>query len=84
MAKKAIMVSKPPIKSQKDSEIPVKKNYNDLSHASFDVKADAVAQDYAKKFKGEVLRWRREVDQLVILFVDGRKFYFAIPAGWLK
>ena len=53
---------------------------------TFDSKCEAICQDYAKKFNGDVLRWRIEEDQnvLVILFMDGRKFYFPIPEGWRK
>ena len=50
--------------------------------ATFEARCEAVAKDYEKQFKGNVLRWRDEGETLVILFVDGRKFYFPIPAGW--
>jgi hypothetical protein len=51
---------------------------------TFESKCLAVEQDYMIKFKGEVLRSRVEDNALVILFVDGRKFYFPIPSGWSK
>ena len=51
---------------------------------TYEAKCEAVAQDYANKFKGDVLRTRVEEDVLVILFIDGRKFYFPIPTGWRK
>ena len=62
-------------------------NFMTTQHpTTFDAKAEAICQDYAKKFHGDVLRWRIEQDQnvLVILFMDGRKFYFPIPEGWRK
>jgi len=49
---------------------------------TLDSRCEAIAQDYSRKFKASVLRWRIEGNDLIILFMDGRKFYFTMPPGW--
>ena len=49
---------------------------------TLDSKCDSIAKDYERLHKGNLLRWRIEGADLIILFMDGRKFHFPMPPGW--
>ena len=81
-------VSKPKAKPKANIQVYGNSlNFMTTQHpTTFDAMAEAICQDYAKQFHGDVLRWRLNDagDQLIIQLMDGRKFYFIIPPAWRK
>ena len=72
--------------SQVGSGLPRPATSRRTSIPSLNSKFEAVVKDYEHQFKGEVLRWRlnKGENELIILFVDGRKFHFLLPVAWIK
>jgi hypothetical protein len=52
---------------------------------SFQARVNMVVKDYEREFHGFALKQRIADDnsELIIVFVDGRKFHFPFPPAWL-